>query len=83
MSEFAFFRFKSNSMLATEEQQHKDEVIASTKDILRAKGIECDSKTSRISQEQLEVILREVRKLRKKKNEDDKDRQQQLDIAIQ
>ena len=76
MSEFAFFRFKSNSMLATEEQQHKDEVIALTKDILRAKGIECDSKTSRISQEQLEVILREVRKLRKK-NEDDKIRQQQ------
>lgn len=83
MSEFAFFRFKSNSMLATEEQQHKDEVIAFTKDILRAKGIECDSKISRISQEQFEVLLREVRKLRKKKNEDDKNRQQQLDIAIQ
>ena len=83
MSEFAFFRFMSNSMLTTEEQQHKDEVIASTEDILRAKGIECDSKISRISQEQLEVILREVRKLRKKKNEDDKDRQQQLDITIQ
>jgi hypothetical protein len=63
-------------MLATEEQQHKDEVIELTKDILRAKGIECDSKISRIAQEQLEVILREVRKLRKK-NEDDKIRQQQ------
>lgn len=83
MSEFAFFRFMSNSMLTTEEQQHKDEVIAFTEDILRAKGIECDSKISGISQEQLEVILREVRKLRKKKNEDDKDRQNQLDIAIQ
>ena len=83
MSEFAFFRFMSNSMLTTEEQQHKDEVIAFTEDILRTKGIECDSKISRISQEQLEVILLEVRKLRKKKNEDDKDRQQQLDIAIQ
>ena len=83
MSEFAFFSSMSNSMLTTEEQQHKDEVIAFTEDILRAKGIECDSKISRISQEQLEVILREVRKLRKKKNEDDKDRQQQLDIAIQ
>ncbi len=83
MSEFAFFRFMSNSMLTTEEQQHKDEVIAFTEDILRAKGIECDSKISRISQEQLEVILREVRKLRKKKNEDVKDRQNQLDIAIQ
>ena len=83
MSEFAFFRFMSNSMLTTEEQQHKDEVIAFTEDILRTKGIECDSKISRISQEQLEVILLEVRKLRKKKNEDNKDRQQQLDIATQ
>ena len=82
MSEFAFFRFMSNNMLTTEEQQHKDEVIAFTEDILRAKGIESDSKISRISQEQLEVILREVRNLRKK-NEVDKDRQQQLDIAIQ
>ena len=83
MSEFAFFRFMCKSMFTTEEQQHKDEVIAFTEDILRAQGIESDSKISRISQEQLEVILREVRKLRKKKNEDDKDRQQQLDITIQ
>jgi hypothetical protein len=82
MSEFAFFSSMSNSMLTTEEQQHKDEVIAFTEDVLRTKGIECDSKISRISQEQLEVILREVRKLRKK-NEDNKDRQQPLDIAIQ
>ena len=82
MSEFAFFRFMCKSMLTTEEQQHKDEVIASTEDILRAKCIECDSKISRISQEQLEVVF-QVRKLRKNKNEDDKDRQQQLDIAIQ
>jgi hypothetical protein len=80
MSEFAFFSSMSNSMLTTEEQQHKDEVIAFTEDVLRTKGIECDSKISRISQEQLEV--REVSKLRKK-NEDNKDRQQQLDIAIQ
>ena len=81
MSELAFFRLKSNSMFATEEEQHKYEVKAFT-NILRAKGIECDSKISRISQEQLEVIF-QVRKLRKNKNEDDKDRQQQLDIAIQ
>jgi ribosomal protein S13 len=83
MSGFAFFRFMSNTMLTSEEQQHKDEVIAFTEDILRAKGIECDSKISRISQEQLKVILREVRKLGKKQNEDDIDRQHQLDIAIQ
>ena len=83
MSEFAFFRFMTYNMLTKEEQQHKDEIVSLTEQVLDARGIECDSKISRISQEQLEVILREVRKLRKKKNEDDKDRQQQLDIAIQ
>jgi len=46
MSEFAFFRFMSNSTLKTKEHQRKDEVIALTEDILRAKGIECDSKIS-------------------------------------
>ena len=73
----------SSNMLNLEEQQHKDEIVSLTEQVLDANGIECDSKISKISQEQLEVILREVRKLRKKKNEDDKDRQQQLDIAIQ
>ena len=72
----------STNMLTLEEQQHKDEIVSLTEQVLAAKGIECDSKISRISQEQLEVILREVSKLRKK-NEDNKDRQQQLDIAIQ
>jgi hypothetical protein len=61
MSEFAFFRFMSNNMLTTEEQQHKDEIIAFTEDVLRVKGIECDSKISKISEEELKEVLREVR----------------------
>jgi hypothetical protein len=82
MSEFAFFRFMSNYMLTTEEQQHKNEIIAFTEDVLQAKGIECDSKISKISEEQLKEILEEVRKLRrKKKNKESKDKQ--LDIAVQ
>jgi ribosomal protein S13 len=84
MSEFAFFRFMSNYMITIEEQQHKDEIITFTEDVMQAKGIECDSKISKMSEEQLKEILEEVRKLRKKKkNEEDKYRQQQLDIAIQ
>ena len=67
MSEFAFFRFRSNNMLSIEEEQHKDEIIKLTEEILDAKGMECDSKISRISEEQLREILEEVRKLRRKR----------------
>jgi hypothetical protein len=57
MSEFAYFRFMSNNMLTVEEQQHKDEIISLTEQVLDAKGIECDSKISKISEEQLREIL--------------------------
>ena len=67
MSEFAFFRFMSNNMLDLEEQQHKDEIVSLTEQVLDAKGIECDSKISKLSEEQLSEILEQVRKLRKKK----------------
>jgi hypothetical protein len=67
MSEFAFFRFMSNIMLTIEEQQHKDEIITFTEDVMQAKGIECDSKISKMSEEQLKKILEEVRKLRRKR----------------
>ena len=56
----------SNNMLTIEEQQHKDEIISPTEQVLDAKGIECDSKISKISEEQLREILDEVRRLRKK-----------------
>jgi hypothetical protein len=82
MSEFAYFRFMSNNMLTVEEQQHKDEVITLTEQVLDAKGIECDSKISKISEEQLREILEAVRRLRKRKNknkkiiEEDKDEEE-------
>ena len=67
MSEFAFFRFKSNNMLTLEEEQQKVEIIKLTEEVLEAKGIECDSRISKISQGQLREILEEVRKLRRKR----------------
>jgi hypothetical protein len=76
MSEFAFFRFMSNKMLDIEEQQHKDEIVSLTEQVLDAKGIECDSKISKLSEEQLSEILEQVRKLRKKKIEKDSERQE-------
>jgi hypothetical protein len=90
MSEFAYFRFMSSNMLTIEEQQHKDEIITLTEQVLDAKGIECDSKISKISEEQLSEILEGVRMLRKRKKknkieEDGEDNRQkeELDISIQ
>lgn len=85
MSEFAFFRFMSNKMLDIEEQQHKDEIVSLTEQVLNAKGIECDSKISKLSEEQLSEILEQVRKLRKKKKieKDSKRQEEELDISVQ
>jgi hypothetical protein len=66
MSQFAYFRFMSNNMLTVEEQQHKDEIITLTEQVLDAKGIECDSKISKMPEEQLREILEGVRRLRKR-----------------
>ncbi len=67
MSEFAFFRFKSTNMLTRDEEQQKDEIINLTEEVLESKGIECDSRIAKISEEQLREILEEVRKLRRKR----------------
>ena len=91
MSEFAYFRFMSNNMLTVEEQQHKDEIITLTEQVLDAKGIECDSKISKISEEQLREILEEVRRLRKRnkkkkksieEEEDSEDSRQKVELDI-
>jgi ribosomal protein S13 len=72
----------SNSMLIKEEEEeHKDAIIAFTEEVLQARGIECDSRISKISEEQLKEILEEVRQLCKK-NKNSKDREQ-LEIARQ
>ena len=95
MSEFAYFRFMSNNMLTVEEQQHKAEIITLTEQVLDAKGIECDSKISKISEEQLREILEGVRRLRmrEKKNkkrieeednsEESRQKEEELDIPVE
>ena len=73
----------NSNMLNLEEQQHKDEIVSLTEQVLDANGIECDSKISKISEEQLRVILEQVRKLRKKKKiEEDNERQVQEEIFL-
>ena len=67
MSEFAFFRFKSANMLSQDEERDKQEMISLTEQVLDARGIECDARIAKISEERLREILEEVRKLRRKK----------------
>lgn len=67
MSEFAFFRFKSANMLTEDEERDKEELISLTEQVLDSRGIECDAKISKISEDRLREILEDVRKLRRKK----------------
>src|SRR5215831_11743712 len=67
MSDFAFFRFSSHNMLTKEEEEHKEEVIQFTEEVLQAKGIQCDARISKIPEDELRDILLKVRELRKKK----------------
>ena len=67
MSEFAFIRFLSLSLLTEEEKNNKKEIIEITEDVLDAEGIECDAKISKVSEDKLNQILEQVRKIRKKK----------------
>jgi len=75
-------------MLTVEEQQHREEIIALTEQVLDANCLECDSKISKISEEQLREILEGVRRLRKKnkkkiKEDGDEDKRQKeaLDVV--
>ena len=67
LSDFAFIRFMSNNLLTQEESQHKDEIIDLTEQVLDAKGLECDERISKVSEEKLREILEEVRKLRNRR----------------
>lgn len=67
MSDFAFFRFMSGNLLTEEEEQHKDEIVELTEEVLDAKGLQCDASIAKISEDQLKEILDKVRELRKKR----------------
>lgn len=67
MSDFAFFRFMSGNMLTRDEEEHKDEVVGITEEVLHAKGLQCDASIAKISEYELKEILNKVRELRKKR----------------
>jgi hypothetical protein len=48
----------SNNMLTTEEIKYKDEIIDLTEQVLDARGLECDDRISKLSEEKLEKCLK-------------------------
>jgi len=73
MSDLAFFRFMSGNLLTRDEEEHKDEIVQLTEEVLHAKGIQCDANIAKISEYELKDILDKVRQIRKKrKQEQDK-----------
>ena len=67
MSEFAYYRFLRTNIVITEEMQQKDEAIRLSEERLDVKGIQCDSRISKLSLEQLIEILDVRRKYKKHK----------------
>lgn len=54
-------------MLTDDEERHREEMISLTEQVLDSRGIECDAKIAKISEDRLRDILEEVRRLRRKK----------------
>ena len=54
-------------MLTKEEEEHKEEIMRLTEEVLEAKGIQCDATISKIPEKELIEILEKVRELRRKK----------------
>jgi len=54
-------------MLTKEEEEHKEEIMLLTEEVLQAKGIQCDARISKIPEQELVEILEKVRELRRKK----------------
>ncbi len=83
MSDFAFFRFISYNWLTETEKKSKDEMIQITEEVLEFKGIECDARISKLSEEQLKEILEEVRnRIKKKKKKNDITIDSESDLII-
>jgi hypothetical protein len=53
MSDFAFMRFMGNGLLTMEVSQHKDEITDRTEEVLHVRGLECDDRITKLSEEKL------------------------------
>jgi hypothetical protein len=82
MSEFAFFRFMSLNLLTREEKVNRSEMISITEEVLDSKGIECDAKIAKVSEETIREVLSEVRKRRRKRANQVNESDEEQEISI-
>ena len=73
----------SLNLLTQEEKVNKSEMISITEEVLDAKGIECDAKIAKVSEETIREVLNEVRKRRRKraKQVNEPDEEQEISIT--
>ncbi len=73
----------SLNLLTQEEKVSKSEMISITEEVLDAKGIECDAKIAKVSEETIREVLNEVRKRRRKraKQVNEPDEEQEISIT--
>jgi hypothetical protein len=81
MSKLAFTRFKNRGWLTSEELALEDELVRFIEEEENAQGVECDFVVSKMSDEELKILLEAVRQRLKSKRKSaliaDKDKQKQ------
>ena len=72
----------SLNLLTQEEKVNKSEMISITEEVLDAKGIECDAKIAKVSEETIREVLTEVRKRRRKRANQVNESDEEQEISI-
>jgi hypothetical protein len=72
----------SLNLLTQEEKENKNEIISITEQVLDAKGIECDSKIAKVSEDKMREILNEVRKRRRRSQKKEEKAQNEEESPI-
>ena len=83
MSDFAFFRFMSGSLLTRDEEELKDEIVGITEEVLHAEGLRCGATIAKISEYELKEILGKIRKLRKRRKKASDDAKEVLVVSTE
>lgn len=72
----------SLNLLTQEEKVNRSEMISITEEVLDSKGIECDAKIAKVSEETIREVLSEVRKRRRKRANQVNESDEEQEISI-
>ena len=72
----------SLNLLTREEKVNRSEMISITEEVLDSKGIECDAKIAKVSEETIREVLSEVRKRRRKRANQVNESDEEQEISI-